>query len=44
MRWRPTPAQGQHPRPLRGRFALLPARDEVITVDHVRELMAREGI
>ncbi len=31
-------------RPLRGRFALLPARDEVITVDHVRELMAREGI
>ena len=30
--------------PLRGRFALLPARDEVITVDHVRELMAREGV
>ena len=29
---------------LRGRFALLPARDEVITVDHVRELMEREGI
>lgn len=32
------------PQPLRGRFALLPARDEVITVEHVRELMDREGI
>lgn len=30
--------------PLRGRFALLPARDEIITVEHVRELMEREGI
>ncbi len=30
--------------PLRGRFALLPARDEVITIEHVRELMEREGI
>lgn len=30
--------------PLRGRFALLPARDEVITVEHVRDLMDREGI
>lgn len=30
--------------PLRGRFALLPARDEVITPAHVRELMDREGI
>lgn len=30
--------------PLRGRFALLPQRDEAITPDHVRELMAREGI
>lgn len=29
---------------LRGRFAMLPARDEVITIDHVRELMEREGI
>ena len=29
---------------LRGRFALLPARDEVITPQHVRELMEREGI
>ena len=28
--------------PLRGRFALLPARDEVITIEHVRELMDRE--
>ena len=30
--------------PLRGRFALLPARDEIITVEHVRELMERGGI
>lgn len=29
---------------LRGRFALLPARDEVITPQHVRGLMEREGI
>jgi hypothetical protein len=30
--------------PLRGRFALLPVRDEVVTPQHVRELMEREGI
>ena len=30
--------------PLRGRFALLPARDEVVTPQQVRELMEREGI
>jgi hypothetical protein len=30
--------------PLRGRFALLPRRDEVITPQHVRDLMEREGI
>lgn len=30
--------------PLCGRFALLPSRDEIITVAHVRELMEREGI
>lgn len=30
--------------PLRGRFALLPQRDEIVTVEHVRELMDREGI
>ncbi len=29
---------------LKGRFALLPARDEVITPQHVRALMEREGI
>lgn len=29
---------------LRGRFAMLPVRDEVITIDHVRQLMEREGI
>jgi hypothetical protein len=30
--------------PLRGRFALLPARDEVLTSAQVRQLMDREGI
>ncbi len=30
--------------PLRGRFALLPQRDEIITTQQVRELMEREGI
>ena len=29
---------------LRGRFALMPARDEVVTPQHVRGLMEREGI
>lgn len=29
---------------LRGRFALLPARDEIVTIEHVRELMERENI
>jgi hypothetical protein len=30
--------------PLRGRYALAPQRDEIITTDHVRDLMSREGI
>ena len=30
--------------PLRGRFALLPQRDEIVTTEHVRELMEREGV
>ena len=30
--------------PLRGRFALLPRRDEIVTAEHVRTLMEREGI
>lgn len=34
----------QHQPALRGRFALLAARDEVITPQRVRELMEREGI
>ncbi len=29
---------------LKGRFALLPARDEIVTPAQVRELMEREGI
>jgi hypothetical protein len=28
----------------RGRFALLPVRGEIITVEHVRDVMEREGI
>jgi hypothetical protein len=38
------PAQPKVQQALRGRFALLPARDEVITPEHVRALMEREGI
>lgn len=30
--------------PLRGRYALAPQRDEIITPDHVRDLMSSEGI
>lgn len=32
------------PQSLRGRFALLPGRDEVITPEHIRDLIEREGI
>ena len=38
------PATGLSAQPLRGRFALLPARDEIITADHIRALMEREGV
>ena len=37
-------ARGAAAAALRGRFALLPVRDEVITPQHVRALMEREGI
>lgn len=37
-------ANGAADAPLLGRFALLPVRGESITVEHVRELMEREGI
>ena len=30
--------------PLRGRFALLPQRDEIVTPEHIRDLIDREGI
>lgn len=30
--------------PLKSKFALLPSRNEVITSEHVRELMDQEGI
>jgi len=29
---------------LRGRFDLLPRRDEAITAEHIRALMEREGL
>lgn len=38
------PAAARQAGALRGRFALLPVRDEVITPQHVRDLMEREGI
>lgn len=38
----------QHPQPAAGNcrthYGLLPARDEIITADHVRQLMDQEGI
>ena len=37
-------AHGATGQVMRGRFALLAARDEVITPQHVRALMEREGI
>ena len=30
--------------PLRGRFALLAKRDEIITADHIRSLIEKEGV
>lgn len=30
--------------PLRSKYSLLPARDEIITTEHVRRLMDQEGI
>jgi hypothetical protein len=41
----PAPAvAGAGAMPFRGRFALLPRRDEIVTADHVRALMEREGV
>ena len=37
-------ASGESATPLRGRFALLPAREEVVTPRHVRDLMEPGGI
>ena len=37
-------SQQRHQPALRGHFALLAARDEVVTPQRVRELMEREGI
>ena len=39
-----TGAPAAAPKALRGRFALLPRRDEVVTAEHVRALMEREGV
>lgn len=38
------PASDAKAQPLRGRFALLPQRDELVTPEHIRDLMTREGI
>lgn len=32
------------PVPLRSKYSVLPAREEIITTDHVRRLMDQEGI
>ena len=40
----PTPSLRATDARLRGRFALLPRRDEVVTSDHIRALMEREGV
>ena len=32
------------PARLKSKFALLPARDEIITTEHVRDLMDQEGV
>jgi hypothetical protein len=32
------------PVPLRSKYSVLPARDEIITNEHVRRLMEQEGI
>jgi hypothetical protein len=37
-------AAAEKPVAVVGRFAILPPRDEIITPEHVRKLMEREGI
>lgn len=32
------------PAPMRSKYSVLPARDEIITTEHVRRLMEQEGI
>jgi hypothetical protein len=38
------PQTGPEARPQGGRFAMLPARDETVTLAHVRSLMDAEGV
>jgi hypothetical protein len=38
------PAQGKRSSRRGGRFAVLPAREEVVTIEHVRSLQDAEGI
>lgn len=40
----PAASPGPSSAALRGRFALLPRRNEVVTADHIRDLMEREGL
>lgn len=41
---RPATSAARTPQARGGRFAVLPARKEVVTVEHVRRLMDAEGI
>jgi hypothetical protein len=41
---RPAASAGKARGPRGGRFAVLPARKEVVTVEHVRRLMDAEGV
>ncbi|MDB5873761.1 MAG: hypothetical protein JWQ07_3203 [Ramlibacter sp.] len=41
---RPMPAASRRPGKRGGRFAVLPQRDEVVTVEHVRGLQDTEGV
>ena len=38
------PAPGARAAPRGGRFAVLPRRDEVVTLEHVRAVADREGV
>lgn len=41
---RPAPTASRRPGKRGGRFAVLPQRDEVVTLEHVRSLQDAEGV